>query len=662
MNVKDRIGELRKLLNHYNREYYVLDNPSVPDSEYDRLMRELISLEKEYPEFMSPDSPSVRVGGEAKEGFVKIRHRTPMLSLGNVYSEAELRDFDDKIRREVNDFSYVAELKIDGLSVSLHYQDGFLFRAATRGDGIIGEDITENVKTINTIPLKIPYVNPIEVRGEIYMPNKSFEKLNREKAAHNEELFKNPRNAAAGSIRQLDPKIVRKRGLDVFIYYLMDRTLAADHFSSLQLVKEWGFNINPLTRKCRNIDQVIAFIKEMDANRHALPYEIDGIVIKVNEFSLYDEIGYTAKFPKWAVAYKFPAEEVVTRLNDIRFQLGRTGVVKPVAELEPVMISGSLVSRATLHNEDFCKDRDIRIGDLVVVRKAGEIIPEVLRVVLEARNGNEKPFSMIRTCPICGSQLVRNEGEADYYCHNPYCEGKHLEGLIHFASRDAYNIEGLGERILTELYNDGYVKDIPDIFTLETKYDDLVQKEGFGKKSVDNLLQAIDASKTNSLDKLLFALGIRHVGNKTAKILAGKVSSIDDFYEKSEADLMKIEDIGQIIAKSIHDYFHDDKNVKMIARLKNLGLNTVSTTEKVETNSYFSGKNIVLTGGLASMTRNEAKELIEKKGGNTTASVSKNTDLVIAGTDAGSKLLKANELGITVIDEARFMEIVQKES
>ncbi|MBN2503865.1 MAG: NAD-dependent DNA ligase LigA [Bacilli bacterium] len=662
MNVKDRIDELRSMLNRYNHEYYVLDNPSVPDSEYDRLMRELILLEQENPEFMRKDSPSVRVGGEVRDGFVKVRHQVPMLSLGNAYSLEELEEFDARVRKEVTDFSYVAELKIDGLSVSLSYVNGYLERAATRGDGFVGEDITENVKTINSIPLKIPEDLSIEVRGEIFMPNKSFEKLNLEKLENGEEPFKNPRNAAAGSIRQLDPKIVRKRNLDVFIYYLMDRSIAKDHYGSLELVEKWGFKINPLTRKCANIDEVIEFVKEMDDKRNSLPYEIDGIVVKVNEYKLYDRIGYTAKSPKWAIAYKFPAQEVMTRLNDIRFQLGRTGVVKPVAELEPVMISGSLVSRATLHNEDFCLARDIRIKDQVVVRKAGEIIPEVVRVVPEVRTGKEIPFSMIDKCPICGQDLSRQVGEADYYCLNPHCEGKHLEGLIHFASRDAYNIDGLGERILTELYNDGYINTLPDIFTLDKYYEDLIQKEGFGNKSVDNLLSAIQSSKTNPLDKLLFGLGIRHVGNKIAKILSGHFVDIDELMEATEEELIAIDDIGEAIANSIIRYFKDEKNRQMIAQLKQLGVNTVAKRENAETTSYFSGKTIVLTGSLENMTRNEAKALIERKGGNPTSSVSKNTDLVIAGSEAGSKLIKANELGVKVIDERQFMEIIERES
>ncbi|HRX91615.1 MAG TPA: NAD-dependent DNA ligase LigA [Candidatus Izemoplasmatales bacterium] len=662
MTVEERLKYLRDTINRYNHEYYVLDNPSVPDSEYDQLMQELLTLEQEHPELITKDSPSQRVGGEVLDKFRKVIHAQPMLSLADVFSIEELRDFDARIAKETNHYTYTAELKIDGLSVSLIYRDGFLAQGATRGDGITGEDITENVKTINSVPLKIPYQQPIEVRGEIFMPIKSFDDLNKKKTANGEEPFRNPRNAAAGSVRQLNPQIVRQRNLDVFIYYVMDRTLVPDHYRALELAKSWGFRVNPRNRLCKNIDEVIEYIDEITAKRHELPYDIDGIVIKVNEYDLYDKIGYTAKYPKWAIAYKFPAEEVVTVLKDIKFQVGRTGVVKPVAELEPVMISGSLVSRATLHNEDFVQSRDIRIGDHVVVRKAGEIIPEILSVIPENRVGTEKPFHMTANCPICDAPLSRGKGEADYYCSNPHCPGKHIEGLIHFASRDAYNIEGMGERIVTELFNDGVIRTIPDIFLLSNHYDFLVNKEGFGEKSIDNLLKAIEASKQNPLEKLLFGLGIRHVGSKMAKAIANHFQTMENLMSATYEKLLELPDVGDAIAKSITEYFKDQKNVQMICELRKLGLSMASSKKFVSEGSFFSGKTIVLTGALERYSRNEAKDLIESKGGNVSSSVSKNTDLIIAGSDAGSKLTKGKELGVKIIDEKEFASLLEEES
>jgi len=662
LDPKTRLDEIKRLIRQYDHEYYILDNPSVPDSEYDSLMRELLQIESTHPELVTKDSPSMRVGGEVQDRFVKVTHKVPMLSLGNVFSADELREFDSKIRKEVSGYTYTAELKIDGLSVSLIYEDGYLVLGATRGDGVVGEDITSNVKTIKTVPLHIPYSRLVEVRGEIFMPIKSFEELNRIKAQNGEEPFRNPRNAAAGSVRQLDPKEVRKRNLNVFVYFLMDRTLAKDHYSALQLVKSWGFNVNPLNRYCRSIEEVIQYVKDIEEKRHSLPYDIDGIVIKVNEYALYDDIGYTSKYPKWAVAYKFAAEEVVTVLEDVAFQVGRTGVVKPVAQLKPVMISGSQVSRATLHNEDFCKERDIHIGDHVVVRKAAEIIPEVLRVLPEQRTGKETPFEMISFCPICHSKLERKPSEADYYCLNPACEGKHIEGLIHFASRDAYNIEGLGEKIVTDLFNDGLIHDISDLFLLKNHYDELVQKEGYGTKSVDNLLAAIEASKQNPLDKLIFGLGIRHVGAKMAKVLTNVYPDMDKLMAASKESLLEIPDVGEAIANSVTSYFQNDGNTEKIKKLHNLGLNMASQKIFVNQDSYFSGKTVVLTGGLETYSRSEAKELIEQRGGNVSSSVSRNTDIIVVGTDAGSKLTKGKDLGIRIIDEAEFVKLIKEES
>jgi len=662
MNPLFRIEELISLIKQYNYEYYALDNPSVSDAEYDLLMRELIQLEEKYPEYASLDSPSKRVGGTVLEKFEKVVHTSSMLSLGNVFSDDELRDFDNKIRKEVSNYTFTAELKIDGLSVSMKYAEGKLVQAATRGDGVVGEDITENVKTIRSVPLNIPYLEDVEVRGEIYMSKASFDKANAEKTKNNEEPFKNPRNAAAGSVRQLDSRIVAKRGLDVFAYYLMNRTLKNSHFDSLELLKEWNFSVNPLTTKCKDIEEVISFVHQMTEKRETLPYEIDGIVIKVNEFQLYERIGYTAKYPKWAIAYKFPAEEVKTKINAIRFQIGRTGVVKPVADLEPVMISGSLVSRATLHNEDYCLSKDIRVHDSVIVRKAAEIIPEVVRVIFSERDDRQVPFQMIKECPACQTHLERKPGEADYYCVNPLCEAKHIEGLIHFASRDAYNIDGLGERIITELYNDGFIKTIPDIFKLHNEYHNLIQKERFGEKSVQNLLDAIEVSKKNSFDKLVFGLGIRHVGSKMAKVLVNHYSTIEKLMDASIEEMMNLSDIGEAIATSVYQYFQKEENVQLVNELENLGCNMVYQSTKVDKETTFTGKTIVLTGTLDNYSRGNATIIIENLGGKVSSSVSKNTDFILAGHDAGSKLDKGRSLGIQIITEDEFTKIIEEES
>jgi DNA ligase (NAD+) len=658
MDNKKRIEELRDLLNKYSHEYYVLDNPTVTDQEFDSLMKELISLEKENPEFITMDSPTQRVGGDVSDKFTKVEHDIPMLSLDNVFSYDDLRNFDKKIKKAVNNYTYTADLKIDGLSVSIKYDKGYFIRAATRGNGQIGEDISENVKTIRSIPLKIKYDKPLEVRGEIFLSKRNFDRINEDKINNGEEPFKNPRNAAAGSIRQLDSKLVAKRNLDAFIYYGYGID-SNNHFEIIQNLKEIGFKINTHTKKCQNIEEVIKFIDEVHDFRADLDYEIDGVVIKVNELDEYEKIGFTSKFPKWATAFKFPAEEVETILDSIVFQIGRTGVVKPVANLKPVMISGSLVSRATLHNEDFIKTRDIHINDRVIVRKAGEIIPEVLRVVKEKRTGNEVEFKMISNCPICGCELERKAGEADYYCLNPNCEAKHLEGLIHFASREAYDIDGLGEAILTELYNDGYVKEITDIFRLNQYREDLIKKERFGEKSVENLINAINNAKSNNLDKLLFGLGIRHVGAKTARILAQNHGNIFDFFNMEKEDLESIKDIGKTTAKSVYDYFHDEKNQIMIENLNELGVNLNYKDSRTSKETAFTGKSFVITGTLDEYSRNEAKAIIEQYGGNVSSAVSKNTDYVIVGQAPGSKYDKAQSLGIDILNEDDFKKMIE---
>ena len=662
MNIKDRIDEIKSLINRYNHEYYVLNNPSVSDQEFDRLLNELILIEKEYPALATEDSPTKRVGGIAIDKFLKVEHKSQMLSLSNVFNEEDLRDFDAKIRKEVSIFHYVAELKIDGLSVALHYENGILKLAATRGDGVIGEDVTENVKTIKSIPLSIPYQKPLEVRGEVYMSKKAFEDANAERIDLGEEPFKNPRNAAAGTLRQLDSKVVGKRKLDAFIYYLMNRDMKPLHSEALQLLKEFGFKVNPLTKECSSIEDVIEYINHIATIRHDLPYEIDGVVIKVNELMLYPKIGYTVKSPKWATAYKFPAEEVITHLNAITFQIGRTGVITPVAELDPVLVSGSVVRRATLHNEDYCIDKDIRIGDDVIIRKAGEIIPEVVKTIPERRTGHELPFAMITHCPKCNSLLVRKPGEADHYCLNPNCDAKKIEGLIHFASRDAYNIEGLGEKVVTELFNDGYLSTIADIFRLKDYRLELMSKEGFGQKSIDNLLQAIETSKNNNLDKLLFGLGIRHVGQKIAKTLAKHHTTIDLLQQTTVESLVEIDDIGEAIALSLVSYFKDEMNRQLMTDLRNMGLNMEYRSSSKGGLTAFTGKTIVLTGSLNGFSRNEAAKVIEDMGGKVSSSVSKNTDFILAGSEAGSKLTKGIELGVKILSEDEFNNIINEES
>lgn len=663
MEFLKRVEELKSLLNRYSYEYYVLDNPSVPDQEFDALMNELIALERDHPEFATTDSPTKRIGGAILDKFVKVRHSSPMMSLANVYDDDEVRDFDRKVRESAGRvYSYVTELKIDGLSVSLLYENGKLTRAATRGDGTVGEDITENVKTIHSIPLSIDYPGRLEVRGEIFMPRKAFDALNKEQEASGEEPFKNPRNAAAGTIRQLDPKIVGKRQLDAFIYYLMDHEVVHDQFSALQKMKMLKFKTNPETRLCRDIEEVIRYIKWVDTVRKGLPYDTDGVVIKLNEFDLYDRVGTTAKSPKWATAFKFPPEEMVTRLHGITFQIGRTGVVTPVAELDPVLISGSVVSRATLHNEDYCKNKDIRIGDYVVVRKAAEIIPEVVRVLPERRSGDEKEFFFTHFCPKCGQKLDRKDNEADYYCLNPDCDAKKIEQIIHFASRNAYDIDGLGEKAVIDFYNDGLLTDISDIFTLKDRFQDIIQKEGFGPKSVSNLIEGIENSKKNNLDRLLFGLGIRHVGEKVAKIIAEKFPSMETLLEITEEDLLRIPDIGDVIAKSVAEYFADSSNRSRLEKLARFGLNMIFVSDRTMKVTPFTGKTVVLTGTLERYGRIEAQELIERLGGNVSGSVSKKTDLIIAGSEAGSKLTKGRELGIKIIDESEFEIMLREES
>ncbi|TDB53917.1 MULTISPECIES: NAD-dependent DNA ligase LigA [Bacillaceae] len=657
---KQRIQELHELLNRYNYEYHVLDQPTVPDAEYDRLMNELIKIEEAFPELKTQDSPTQRVGGQVLDAFQKVEHRTPMLSLGNAFNEQDLRDFDRRIRQAVgDDFSYVCELKIDGLAISLLYEDGYLVRGATRGDGTIGEDITENLKTIRSIPLRVKEPVTMEVRGEAFMPRKSFEKLNEAKIQNEELPFANPRNAAAGSLRQLDPKIAAKRNLDIFVYAMTDvgEQDVEAHSESLDLLDHLGFKTNKERQKCATIEEVLAYIENWQEKRPSLAYDIDGIVIKVDAFEQQVELGTTAKSPRWAIAYKFPAEEVVTTLKNIELTVGRTGVITPTAILEPVQVAGTTVQRASLHNEDLIREKDIRIGDQVVIKKAGDIIPEVVNVITEKRTGNEQEFTMPTHCPECESELVRLEGEVALRCINPSCPAQIREGLIHFVSRNAMNIDGLGEKVITQLFKEELITDVADLYEL-TK-EQLIELERMGEKSADNLLKAIEASKENSLERLLFGLGIRHVGAKAAKTLAQQFDTMDKLQKATYDELVTINEIGDKMADAIVTYFSQEEVQELLRELQEAGVNMTYKGPKPvnvgDSDSVFAGKTIVLTGKLEELGRNEAKAEIEALGGKVTGSVSKKTDLVIAGEDAGSKLAKANELGIEVWDEARLL-------
>jgi DNA ligase (NAD+) len=661
-----RITEVRDLLNHYGYEYYVLDKPSVSDAEYDQLMQELLDLEEKYPQLKTADSPSQRVGGAVLDLFEKVEHRTPMLSLGNAFNEQDLRDFDRRSRQAVgDDISYICELKIDGLAVSLRYEDGLFAQGATRGDGTIGEDITANLKTINTIPLRLRENISLEVRGEAYMPKRSFEALNQAREERGEELFANPRNAAAGSLRQLDPKIAASRKLAVFLYGIgnIDENSGIEsHSAGLDYLDRLGFKTNQERRRCATIEEVIDYVNGWVEKRPQLPYEIDGIVIKVDSLAHQAALGTTAKSPRWAIAYKFPAEEVVTTLLDIELSVGRTGVITPTAILEPVKVAGTTVQRASLHNEDLIREKDIKIGDKVIVKKAGDIIPEVVNVLAEQRTGEEVEFHMPTHCPECESELVRLEGEVALRCINPKCPAQLREGLIHFVSRVAMNIEGLGEKVISQLFAEKLIADVADIYKLTREQ--LLALERMGEKSADNLLKAIGISKDNSLEKLLFGLGVRHVGAKAAKTLAQYFGTMERLAQASKEELTAINEIGDKMADSIVAYFEMDEAVELINELAAAGVNMEYKGPRPvaaeESDSIFAGKTVVLTGKLERLSRNEAKDKIEALGGNVAGSVSKKTHLVIAGEEAGSKLTKAQELGIEVWDEEKLLVELNK--
>lgn len=658
---KLEIEKLRNLINHHNYKYYVLDSPEISDAEYDSLIRKLEALEKAHPEFLTADSPTQRVGGAVLGGFQTVTHTIPLLSLSNAFSLEELDSFDRRVKElTLNAPKYTAELKIDGLAISLLYQNGVLVRGATRGDGQTGEDITSNLRTIPSIPLRLrePLEGDLEVRGECYMDKNAFKKLNEAQEAKKEKLFANPRNAAAGSLRQLDPKITSSRKLNVFLYQLgfSDALPPDSHYQTLRWLSSLGLRTNLETRIFENIEEVKDFILYWQESRDSLPYEIDGIVVKVDSRMQQEILGKTAKSPRWAIAYKFPAVQKVTKLTDIIVQVGRTGTVTPLAILEPVFIAGSTVSRASLHNEDNVNNKDIRIGDTVVVQKAGDVIPEVVRSVAELRDGSEKIFRMPSNCPACGSRLVREEGEAAWRCDSVSCPAQLIEGLVHFASRDALDIEGMGPAVVIQLVEADLVKDPADIFKL-TK-EEMLKLERFGEKSASKLLENIEKAKGRGLGRLLTALGIFHVGSQTASSLAEHYGSISRLASATEAELALLPDIGPTIASSIFKFFNNEKNKELIEELKDLG---IRMDEELQLRGdAFLGKTFVVTGSLSQFSRKEAKDAIISLGGKATESVSKNTDYVVAGEKPGSKLDKAQELGITIIDEKQFTDLLEK--
>jgi DNA ligase (NAD+) len=665
LTAEARIRELREQIERHNRLYHVEDRPEITDQEYDMLMRELRDLEDLFPDMVTPDSPTQRIGGEPLPFFEKVVHKTPMLSLSNAFDDEDLRDFDRRVRQTVGNQTvhYVCELKIDGLAVSLHYENGVFVKGATRGDGTIGEDITQNLRTIRSIPLRLTRPLTLEVRGEAYMPRSAFEKLNREREERGEALFANPRNSAAGSLRQLDPKIAASRQLDTFIYGIGDLQgeSVESHSEGLNLLESLGFKVNPERRVFDNIEDVIDFVRGWTEKRRNLPYDIDGMVIKVDSYAQQQELGFTAKSPRWAIAYKFPAEEAVTILEGIEVSVGRTGTVTPTALLKPVSLAGTTVKRASLHNEDIIREKGLLIGDHVVVRKAGDIIPEIVAVLPERRTGGEVPFAMPTHCPECGSELVRLDEEVALRCINPMCPAQIREGIIHFVSRQAMNIEGLGEKVVAQLFNAGIIHSVADLYYLHQQRDVLLGMERMGEKSVDNLLAAIEASKENSLERLLFGLGIRLVGAKAARVLAEHFGDMDAIMRASEEELTQINEIGPKMASSLVNYFRQPQAEAVIERLKAAGVNMTYKGVRAESGADLplAGKTIVLTGTLSSMTRQEAEEAIVRLGGKVTGSVSKKTDLVIAGEKAGSKLEKAEKLGVAVMDEAGFLQMLE---
>lgn len=665
LDAQKRHEELVKLLEKYSYEYYVLDNPTVTDEEYDSKLSELENIEKEYPILVTRNSPTQRIIGQVLTGFKKITHQELMLSLSDVFNLEELKNWDNKIHEATNrnEVDYNVELKIDGLAMSLVYENGELQYCATRGDGITGEDVTTNVLTIPSIPTRINIKERVEIRGEVYMPHESFISLNKAREEAGEPLFANARNAAAGTIRNLDSNVAKSRKLDAWWYYLQD----AENYGvktqseALDFISNLGFKVNPNRIVAHSYDDIINYIDKYTQLRKDLPYDIDGIVLKVNNLDLHNEIGYTAKTPKWAVAYKFPPEEVITKLKDIIYTVGRTGKITPNAVLEPVRVAGSLVQRATLHNEDFITEKGLMIGDYVVLRKAGDIIPEVVRVVKERRDGTQIPFKMIEKCPDCGSNLTKID--AMHFCLNENCPSRNIEGLIHFASKDAMDITGIGEKVIEQFFAEKFIRTIPDIYNLYKYKDNIIAIDGWSNKSVDLILDAIEKSKGNSLERLLFGLGIKEVGSKMSKVLAKFYGDIDKLMSASIEDLNKISDVGVVCSESIYNYFHNENNINMINELKDLGLNMKylgKTT--VDENSFFYNKKVVLTGTLSKYGRKEATELLENLGAHVSSSVSKVTNIVIYGEEAGSKLDKARKLNVYTMSEDEFINKLEEEN
>lgn len=661
---EEKINALRERLNKYGHAYYVLDAPSVPDVEYDRSLRELEEWEAAFPELITNDSPTQRIGGEPLDAFQKVEHAIPMMSLANAFSTDELHDFVRRVHQAIDEkVEFVCELKIDGLAVSVLYENGKFILGATRGDGTTGEDITRNLRTIRSVPLSIKEQAVVEVRGEAYMPHRSFLALNEARINRGEEPFANPRNAAAGSLRQLDPSIAAERNLDVFLYGVGRWEIedTPTHSERLSRMKEMGLKTNPEWKKCQTIEEVIDFVTYWTKERPNLNYEIDGIVIKVNDIHQQERLGFTAKSPRWAIAYKFPAEEAITKLTDIELGVGRTGVVTPTAILDPVKVAGTTVGRASLHNEDLIHEKDIRIGDTVVIKKAGDIIPEIVRVVTDKRSGSEETFHMPKECPACESELVRLEEEVALRCINPSCPDQLKEGLIHFVSRDAMNIDGIGEKVIQQLFNENLIHTFADLYRLE--YDALIQLERMGDKSVNNLLRSIENSKENSLEKLLFGLGIRFIGSKAARIIAQEFKTMEKVVNASYDTLVAIDEIGEKMADSIVQYFLEEEVDELIKALAGLGVGMTylgPSGDEQKEDTIFSGKTVVLTGKMEHYTRQEAKETIGQMGGSVTGSVSKNTDILIAGEDAGSKYDQAEKLGVAIWSEEDLINAFNK--
>ncbi|SHG71860.1 DNA ligase (NAD+) [Thermosyntropha lipolytica DSM 11003] len=657
MDIKEYIEKLREEIRKHDYHYYVLDDPLISDAQYDKLMQELKELEAKYPELITPDSPTQRVGGEGLDRFRTYQHRTPLLSLDNAFSLEDLKEFDRRIRKVEPHPSYMAELKIDGLSIALIYEKGVLKTAATRGDGFTGEEVTANVRTVRAIPLKLKDEINVEVRGEIYMPKEAFLKLNQEKEEKGEKIFANPRNAAAGSLRQLDPKITAKRSLSAFVYDILyiEGVEIRDQEQALTFLKEQGFPVNAHYKLCRDIEEVYDYCLAYGEKRHELPYEIDGVVIKLNPLAPRELLGTTAKSPRWAIAFKFPAEQKETVIKDVEINVGRTGIIAPTAILEPVSLAGTVVSRASLHNFDLVREKDIRIGDTVIVHKAGDIIPEIIFPVKEKRTGKEKEIKVPEYCPVCGSKAVKKEDEVAVRCENINCPARLKESLIFFASREAMDIEGMGPAVIEQLVDKGLVKGIEDIYRLRAE--DLEKLERMGKKSAANLIRAIEESKKRPLYRLITALGIKHVGAKTARTLTRYIKNIDQFKTITREELMEIPEVGEKMADSIIDFFRQPRNIAAIESLKELGVNTEEKEER-ETSGILAGKTVVITGTLSRMSRKEAEELVEKAGGKASGSVSRKTDLVVVGENPGSKYQKARELNVRIVDEEEFLQIL----